>query len=153
MRHFLKEKKSKNFKFFLKNVFCAFWALDIAPTLDVPVLFFLQTTILTLIGPLFINNPETTWGQGRLSPKGPPFIFSLFQGNLQNRTCLKGPPFGFFSALCDFFSKKFLMFQKGPPLRVFSYFATECMLINPKGPPFTFFGTMRLFLKEFFFQK
>ena len=37
MRNLLKE--NKNFKFFLKNVFCAFWALDIAPTLDVPVLF------------------------------------------------------------------------------------------------------------------
>ena len=34
MRHFPKEK---NFKFFSKNVLC-FWALDIAPTLDVLVL-------------------------------------------------------------------------------------------------------------------
>ena len=39
-----------------------------APTLDVLVLFFLQTTILTLIGPLFRNNPETT--QGAQSGKG-----------------------------------------------------------------------------------
>ena len=43
---FLKEKIFKNF-------FCASLALDIAPTLDVSVLF-LQTTILTLIGPLFL---------------------------------------------------------------------------------------------------
>ena len=45
------------------------------------------------------------------------------------------------------------MSQKGPPFEFFSFFATECMSINPKGPPSTFFGTMRLFLKENFFQK
>ena len=50
----------KNYKFFSKKIFCSFWALDMAPTLDVLVLF-LQTTILTLIGPLFRNNPKTTW--------------------------------------------------------------------------------------------
>ena len=57
-----------------------------------------------------------------------------------------------FSALRLFFEKIFNV-SKGSPLRVFSYFATECMLINPKGPPSTLFGTMRLFLKEIFFQK
>ena len=36
----------------------------------------------------------------------------LFQVNLQNRTCLKGPPFEFFSALCDFFLKENKFFQK-----------------------------------------
>ena len=39
MRHFLKEKIQKFQVFFQKKVFCAFCALDIAPTLDVPVLF------------------------------------------------------------------------------------------------------------------
>ena len=33
------KEKFKNFKFFSKKIFCAFWALGIAPTLDVPVLF------------------------------------------------------------------------------------------------------------------
>ena len=33
-------KKNQKFQvFFQKKVFCAFWGLDIAPTLDVPVLF------------------------------------------------------------------------------------------------------------------
>ena len=32
-------------------------------------------------------------GQGKLSAKGPPFRFLIFQGNLQNRTGLKSPPF------------------------------------------------------------
>ena len=82
--------------------------------------FFLQTTILTLIGPLFRDNPETTKPpkaksrQGKLSPKGPPFHFSLFQGNLQKRTC----PLDFVSALFDFFSKIFIV-PKGSPLRFF----------------------------------
>ena len=69
--------------------------------------FFLQTTIHTLIGPLFTilsRAPEAKSAQGKLYSKGSPFHFLLFQGNIQNRTCPKGPPFGFFSALCDFFS-------------------------------------------------
>ena len=45
--------------------------------------------------------------KANFTPKGPPFHFLLFQGNIQNRTCPKGPPFGFFSELCDFFSKIF----------------------------------------------
>ena len=39
----------------------------------------------------------------------------FFQGNLQNRTGLRSPPFWFFSALCDFFSKSFNV-PKGSPL-------------------------------------
>ena len=99
-----------------------------------------------------LKPPEANSGQGRFSPKGPPFIFPLFQGNLQNRTCLKGPPYEFFSALCDFFSKKFLMFQKGPPSNFFSFCNWMYDNTFQRVPPFTFFGTMRLFLKENFFQ-
>ena len=37
-------------------------------------------------------------------------LLQRVQGNIHNRTCPKGPPFGFFSAFCDlkntFFSKK-----------------------------------------------
>ena len=65
------------------------------PTIAVTVFF--QTTILTLIGPLFRNNPETTYGaqsgkgaKANLLQRVPPFIFLLFQGNLQNRPRLKG---------------------------------------------------------------
>ena len=112
------------------------------------------------MGPLFRNNPETTWapeaksGQGRLSPKGPPFIFSLFQGNLQNRTCLKGPPFGFFFGTVRlFFRKKIFNVSKWSPFEFFSYFATECMLINPKGSPFYSFRHFATFLEEKFFFK
>ena len=44
------------FKMFLVG---AFPSREKCPTIAVTV-FFLQTTILTLIGPLFRNNPETT---------------------------------------------------------------------------------------------
>ena len=37
--------------FFQKKMFCAFWALDIAPTLDVPVLF-----LLILPKPLYLHS-------------------------------------------------------------------------------------------------
>ena len=67
-----------------------------------------------------------------------PFGFLLFKRNLQNRTGLKGPPFRFFSALCDFrnffVSKEslwfFLLFKRSLQIRM-----------SVKGPPFGFFLT------------
>ena len=92
------------------------------------VTFFLHTTILTLVHFLetILKPPKAKSGQCKLSPKGPPFHFLPFQGNIQNRTCLKGSPFGLFSALCDFSS--FLIFcnriyvtkSKRVPLKHFS---------------------------------
>ena len=83
--------------------------------------FFLQTTDLTLIGPLFTETTKTTkakLGQRKLNAKGPPFRF-------------------FFSTvrLCENFSKS----PKGPPPSFLKYFATECMLMNPKRSPFYIF--------------
>ena len=84
----------------------AFPLREKCPTIAVTVCF--QTTILTLIGPLCRNNPETTPNaksrQGKLSPKGPLSFFTFSRKPTKPGTCLKGPPFGFFSALCDFFS-------------------------------------------------
>ena len=67
------------------------------------------------------------------------------------------PIFDFFGTV-RLFSKKFLMSQKGP-LRVFSYFATECMLINPEGSPLYIFRHYATFSERrnvknfmFFFQ-
>ena len=100
----------------------AFPLREKCPTIAVTV-YFLQTTTLTLIGPLFKNNPETTKPpkaksrQGKLSPKVPPFQFLLFQGNLQNRTCLKGP-LDFFRHCATFF-ENFFNVSKGSLLRVF----------------------------------
>ena len=50
-----------------------------APTRAVPGLFLLQTTDLTLIGPLFRETPETTKASAKRSPKGPTFIFYFFK--------------------------------------------------------------------------
>ena len=72
---------------FLVRVFFSF--KEKCPTLTV-TFSFLQTTDLTLIGPLFREPPETInakSGQCKLSAKG--------------------PSFGFFSTLCDFFPKFF----------------------------------------------
>ena len=90
--------------------------------------FFLQTTILTLIGPLFRNNPGTTKPseaksrQGKLSPKGSSFHFSLFQGNLQNRTCLKGPLWIFFGTV--------QLFSKTPQMVPFEFFDNLHLDVN-----------------------
>ena len=92
-----------------------------APTWDVPVLFFFffrQTTELIAYVPLFTETDKFTqakFDQCKLTAKGPPFRFLPFLSNLQNRKTPKGPPFQFFSALCEFFFRKFLMSQKSPP--------------------------------------
>ena len=122
--------------------------------------FFSSDYKLTLIGPLFRNNPETTYSQVRprqTHSKWSPFHFLLFQGNLQNRTCLKDPLW-IFLALCDFFFENFQMSPKGFLIfRVFWYFASECMLINLKGSPLLHFLSLcNIFRKkkfQVFFQK
>ena len=68
----------------------------------------------------------------------------------KDRTRLKGPPFRFFSALRDFFRKKF---PKGSP-SIFKMFCDRWMLENPKGSPHSvFFGILTFFSKSFFFTK
>ena len=101
---------------------------------DVFFSFFLQTTIPTLIGPLFTILRRAPEAKANFTPKDPPFHFLLFQGNIQNRTCPKGP-------------------QRVPPLSFLIF--CNVMFVNKsrRVPPFTFFGTMRLLLKEIFFQK
>ena len=78
-----------------------------AQTLDVFPSCFLsrQTTILTLIGPLFLQQkllkllrPKAKSGQRKLSAKGPPFIFYYFKETYKTGRAQR-VPFGFFSAL------------------------------------------------------
>ena len=126
-----------------------------APTWDVPVLFFfrLQSSHWSVHFLETIPKPPKAKScQGKLSPNGPPFIFLLFQGNLQNRTCLKGPPFGFALGTVRLSFENFLMSPKGP-LRFFWYFATECMLINPEGSPCYIFRHYAFFWEKNFFRK
>ena len=79
-------------------------------------------------------------GQRKLKQNGPPFHFLLFQGNLQNRTRLKGPPFDFFRH-CATFSENFLKFQKSPDLEFFDILQNK-MLRKLKGSPFLYFLTL-----------
>ena len=86
-----------------------------------------------------------------------PFQVLGFLRNLQNRMRPKGPPpLNFFRQCAKFFLKIFNV-SKEFLFQFFSYFATECMLINPKESPFSIFGTLRHFSKEkstkSFFQK
>ena len=114
--------------------------------------FFLQTTILTLIGPLFtiLNSAQSTWGQVRprqtLLQRVPPFIFHFFKETYKTGRAQR-VPLWIFSELCDFFSKFFF--------RKFFFRKQNGMFFNKsrRVPPFTFFGTMRLLLKENFFSK
>ena len=133
MRHFLKEKNQKFQVFFQKKVFCAFWALDIAPTLDVPVLFFFfrQTTDVTLYVPLFSTDVNRFTGTQRSRVRVPASVRNFFE-HLRKRTRLKGPLFQLFSALCDFF--RFF------PFKFFRLFCNKLDFQQAQWvPPFTFF--------------
>ena len=58
-----------------------------------------------------ISSLSLNFDQCKLTAKGPPFRFLPFLRNLQNRKTPKGAPFQFFSALCEFFFRKFLIFN------------------------------------------
>ena len=109
------------------TVFSRRFSREKCPTLTVASFFFfffvrLQShsdwaTFLT------IETTKTTSIRGQvrsaeITAKGSPFHILLFSRSLQNQTRLKGPPFNFFSALCDFF-QKFFNVSKESPFRVF----------------------------------
>ena len=75
----------------------------------------------------------------------PPFIFYLFYVTYKIGRDQKVP-------LSIFFGTKIFKVSKESPLRVFWYFATECMLMNPKGSPLFIFRHYATFSK-FFFKK
>ena len=60
--------------------------------------------------------------------------------------------FGFFSALCDFFSKIFGFYQRVPPLHFFLSFRFVKTFNGPEWPFFEFFGIRRL-LKNYISKK
>ena len=100
----------------------AFSFKEKSPTITVASFFFRQTTELIAYVPLFTETDKFTqakFHQCKLTAKGPPFRFLPFLRNLQNRKTPKGPSFQFFSALCEFFFRKFSIFQKSPPFGFF----------------------------------
>ena len=94
-----------------------------APTLDVLVLFFfLQTTILTLIGPLFTilrRAPEAKSAQGKLYSKGSPLSFFTFSRKHTKPDVPKGSPLWIFFGTVRHFFENFLVSPKGPPFEFF----------------------------------
>ena len=129
------ESVFKAFHEYVLSIFrklCASWALDIAPTLDVPVLFSLSADNLTLNGPLFLQFLQS-------------YNFSIshflqflayevvFSYHLRNST---GPK-SIFGSVRLFFRKKF--FHRRFPLSIFWYFWTEWILKNPKWSPLPVF--------------
>ena len=73
---------------------------------------------------LTIETTKTTSIRGQvrsaeISAKGSPLSLFIFLRNLQNRKRPKGPPFQFFSALCEIFFENFLRSQRSPPFEFF----------------------------------
>ena len=83
--------------------------------------------------------------KAKFTPKGPPFIFYFFNKHTKPDVP-KGSPFGFFSELCDFFSKFFFR-------NFFFENKTECLLINPEGSPFYIFRHYATSFERIFFVK
>ena len=84
--------------------------------------FFRQTTELIAYVPLFTETDKTTQaksGQWKLSAKGPPFIFYLFNVTYKTGRDQRVPPFNFFSALCKIIFRKFFKVSKESLLQVF----------------------------------
>ena len=90
----------------------------------------------------------------------PPFVYSIFNVRYKTGRNYRVPPLNFFRHCATFF-RNFFNVPKGSPLGVFCYFATECVFINQKGPPFYIFrhyatfSERKIFFRKFqvFFQK
>ena len=107
---------------------------------------FLQKLISSL-------RPSST--NANLLQRVPPFVFYLFYVTYKTGRLQRVPPFNFFRHCANFFSKIFNV-SKESPLRIFSYFATESMLMNPKGSPFFIFrhyATFSVFFSKKNFKK
>ena len=135
---------------------------------DLFFLFFLQTTILTLIRPLFTilsRAPEAKSAQGKLYSKGSPLSFFTFSRKHTKPDVPKGSPLWIFFGTVRLFFPKFFCLQRVPPfifyffnvtyktgrasrvppLDFFRHRATffENFLMSPKGPPFEFFDILQ----------
>ena len=117
---FSERKKIQKFQVvFSKKVFSAFWAIDIAPTLDVPVLFLFQLTIsLWMVHFLqfsWSTNCHTCNFFWHLAKR-----LRLFWGLPSRRTWVRVQPWpkifcaGFFGFVILFFRKFFYCLQRVP---------------------------------------
>ena len=104
---------------------------------------FLQKLISSL-------RPSST--NANLLQRVPLSFFYLFYVTYKTGRLQRDPPFNFFWHCANFFSKIFNI-SKECPLRIFWYFATESMLMNPKGSPLFIFWHYATFSKFFFKKK
>ena len=115
-------EKSASFKSQLKCFQSArFPFKEKCPTIAV-TFFFLQTTILTLIGPLFTilrRALEAKSAQGKLYSKGSPLSFFTFSRKHTKPDVPKGSPLWIFFGTVRLFFENFLMSPKGPPFEFF----------------------------------
>ena len=121
--------------------------------------FFRQTTELIAYVPLFTETDKFTQvssTNANLLQRVPPFVFYLFYVTYKTGRLQRVPPFNFFFGTVRIFFSKIFIFSKESPLRIFWYFATKSMLMNPKGSPlfiFRHYATFSKFFQKKFFKK
>ena len=118
--------------------------------------FFLQTTILTLIGPLFTilsRAPEAKSAQGKLYSKGSPLSFFTFSRKHTKPDVPKRSPLWIFFGTVRLFFENFLMSPKGPPFEFFVILQQNACLEIKKGPLFYIFRHCATFSERIFFPK
>ena len=103
---------------------------------------FLQKLISSL-------RPSST--NANLLQRVPPFVFYLFYVTYKTGRLQRVPPFNFFSALCEFFFRKFLIFQKSPPSDFLIFCNRKYVNESQRVPPFHFSALCDVF--EVFFKK
>ena len=103
---------------------------------------FLQKLISSL-------RPSST--NANLLQRVPPFVFYLFYVTYKTGRLQRVPPFNFFSALCEFFFRKFLIFQKSPPSDFLIFCNRKYVNESQRVPPFHFSALCDIF--EVFFKK
>ena len=130
----------------------AFSLKEKSPTLTVSSFFcFFQLTI-SLWVVHFSYNSAILRRRQTLLQRVPLSVFTFSRKHTQPDVPKGSPLWIFFGTVRLFFEKIFIV-PKGSPLRVFSYFATECMLIHHKGSPLLHFSALcDFFWKNFFFK-
>ena len=107
---------------------------------------FLQKLISSL-------RPSST--NANLLQKVPLFVFHLFYVTYKTGRLQRVPPFNLFSALCEFFFRKFLMSQKSPPSDFLIFCNRKYVNESQRVPLFIFwhYATFSKFFPKKKFQK
>ena len=145
------ESVFKPFHEYVLSIFrklCASWALDIAPTLDVPVLFFFrQTTDLIAYVPLFTDFTLAHMYSSVLGlrwiQRSRVRVLALARNFFEQFFCHCATLSIFFGTV-RLFSKLFFV-AKGSPLHFFDILQQTGFSKSIKGPPFNKFKKLRFF--------